>query len=153
MNGTPVATSTRVDDPGQTLTEDRAKHATLVEKEYEEEWNLPKSHTEMITATQIKQKQLMEDLQQKAKKSESKFDLENRNTRRSSVAENGNFAFELIRDPENKEEEASPMVQNDLMIIKEKIRQLELGSSGSTLGSDPSTAVGTGPSGTGSNQD
>ena len=36
---------------------------------------------------------------------------------------------------------------NDLMIIKEKIRQLELGSSGSTLGSDPSTAVGTGPSG------
>ena len=88
--GTPVATATRVDDPGQTLIEDRAKHATFVEKEYEEEWDLPKSHAEMFTATQIKQKQLMEDLQQKAKKSESKLDLENRNTRRSSVAENGN---------------------------------------------------------------
>ena len=75
MNGTPVVTATRVDDPGQTLTEDRAKHATLVEKEYEEEWNLPKSHAEMFTATQIKQKQLMEDLQQKAQKSESKMIL------------------------------------------------------------------------------
>ena len=41
------------------------------------------------------------------------------------------------------------MVQNDLMTIKEKIRQLELGSgSGSTVGSDASTAVGKGPSGT-----
>ena len=41
------------------------------------------------------------------------------------------------------------MVQNDLMTIKKKIRQLELGSgSGSTVGSDASTAVGKGPSGT-----
>ena len=39
------------------------------------------------------------------------------------------------------------MVQNDSVIIKEKIRQFELGSSGSTFGSDPSTAVWTGPSG------
>ena len=42
-----------------------------------------------------------------------------------------------------KEEEARPMVQNVLTIIKENIRQLELGSrSGSTVSSDASTAVG-----------
>ena len=41
------------------------------------------------------------------------------------------------------------MVQNDLQAIKDKIRQLESGSgSGSTVGSDVSTAVGRGPSGT-----
>ena len=41
------------------------------------------------------------------------------------------------------------MVQTDSMTIKEKIRQLELGScSGSAVGSDASTAVGKGPSGT-----
>ena len=41
------------------------------------------------------------------------------------------------------------MVQNDLETIKDKIRQLESGSgSGSTVGSDVSTAVGEGPSGT-----
>ena len=47
------------------------------------------------------------------------------------------------------EENARQMVQNDLITIKEKIRQLELGSgSGSTVGSDASTAVGKRPSGT-----
>ena len=51
--------------------------------------------------------------------------------------------------PKGNEENARQMVQNDLMTIKEKIRQLELGSgSGSTVGSDASTAVGKGPSGT-----
>ena len=86
VNGAPVVMATRADDPGQTLMEDRAKHVTFVEKEHEEEWDLPKSHAEMFTATQIEQKQLMEDLQQKAQKSESKFDLENKNQKRSLVA-------------------------------------------------------------------
>ena len=41
------------------------------------------------------------------------------------------------------------MVQTDLQAIKEKIRQLESGSGGgSTVGSEVSTAVGKGPSGT-----
>ena len=41
------------------------------------------------------------------------------------------------------------MVQNDLQAIKDKIRQLESGScSGITVGSDVSTAVGRGSSGT-----
>ena len=41
------------------------------------------------------------------------------------------------------------MVQTDLQAIKEKIRQLESGSdSGSTVGSEVSTVVGKGPSGT-----
>ena len=41
------------------------------------------------------------------------------------------------------------MVQNDFQTIKDKIRQLESGSgSGSTVGSDVSTAVGKGPRGT-----
>ena len=48
-----------------------------------------------------------------------------------------------------KEENARQMVQNDLQTIEDKIRQLELGSgTGSTVGSDVSTAVGKGPSGT-----
>ena len=47
------------------------------------------------------------------------------------------------------EENARQMVQTDLQAIKEKIRQLESGSgSGSTVGSEVSTAVGKGPSGT-----
>ena len=47
------------------------------------------------------------------------------------------------------EENARQMVQNDLMTIKEKIGQLELGcGSGKTVGSDANTAVGKGPSGT-----
>ena len=47
------------------------------------------------------------------------------------------------------EANARQMVQNDLQAIKDKIRQLESGSgSGSTVGSDVSTAVGRGPSGT-----
>ena len=46
-------------------------------------------------------------------------------------------------------ENARQLVQTDLMTSKEKIRQLDLGSgSGSTVGSDASTAVGKGPSGT-----
>ena len=47
------------------------------------------------------------------------------------------------------EENARQMVQTDLQAIKDKIRQLESGSSsGSTVGSEVSTAVGKGPSGT-----
>ena len=153
MNGTPVVTATRADDPGQMPIEDRAKHATFVEMGYEEERNLPKSHAEIFTATQIKQKQLMEDLQQKAQKSESKLILKTKIREEVRLLKT-EMCIRMDKGPKKKkEEEASPMVQNDLMIIKEKIRQLELGSSGSTLGSDPSTAVGTGPSGTGSNQD
>ena len=55
---------------------------------------------------------------------------------------------ELMAELEN-EANARQMVQNDLQAIKDKIRQLESGScSGSTVGSDVSTAVGRGPSGT-----
>ena len=47
------------------------------------------------------------------------------------------------------EENARQMVQHDVQTSKDKIRQLEAGSdSGSTVGSDVSTAVGKGPSGT-----
>ena len=47
------------------------------------------------------------------------------------------------------EDNARQMVQTDLQAIKDKIRQLESGSgSGSTVGSEVSTAVGKGPSGT-----
>ena len=45
------------------------------------------------------------------------------------------------------EENARQMVQNDLQTIKDKIRQIDTGS-GSTVGSDVSTAVGRGQSGT-----
>ena len=55
---------------------------------------------------------------------------------------------EIMAGLEN-EENARHMVQTDSQAIKEKIRQLESGSgSGSTVGSEISTAVGKGPSGT-----
>ena len=54
-----------------------------------------------------------------------------------------------IMDELENEEHAQQMVQNDLLAIKDEIRQLVLGScSGSTVGSNDSTAVGRGPSGT-----
>ena len=47
------------------------------------------------------------------------------------------------------EENARQMLQIDLQAIKDKIRQLELGSgSGGTVGSEVSAAIGRGPSGT-----
>ena len=50
---------------------------------------------------------------------------------------------------ELNEANARQMVQNDLQAIKDKIRQLGSGSgSGRTVGSDVSTAVGRGPTGT-----
>ena len=55
---------------------------------------------------------------------------------------------EIVNGLKN-EENARQMVQNDSVTMKESIRQLESGSgSGSAVGSDASTAVGKGPSGT-----
>ena len=42
VNGSPVATATRVDGPGQTQKEDRAKHSSTVEMEHEGERDVPK---------------------------------------------------------------------------------------------------------------
>ena len=54
-----------------------------------------------------------------------------------------------IMDGFKNGENARQVVQNDLQAIKDKIRQLESGSgSGSTVGSEVSTAVGRGPSAT-----
>ena len=55
---------------------------------------------------------------------------------------------EMMAELKN-EGNARQMVQNDVQAIKDKIRQLESGNcSGSTVGSDVSTAVGSGTSGT-----
>ena len=63
VNGTPVATATIVDDPGQTPNEDRAKHTSFVEMEYKGKRKVPRSHAEMFTVTEIMQKQLLQQVQ------------------------------------------------------------------------------------------
>ena len=79
------------------------------------------------------------------------------NMEKMMTAKNGRCGFrneqqarqQAQKELMKNEEHARQMVQNDLQTIKEKIRQLESGSgSGSTVGSDVSTAVGKGPSGT-----
>ena len=55
VNGTPVATATGVDGPGQTPKEDRDKHSSTLEMEHEEERYVPRTHTVMFTATEFLQ--------------------------------------------------------------------------------------------------
>ena len=65
-------------------------------------------------------------LQKKAKKEGKKSAPENRNTKRKPVSEDGNAYSNGWRTQKKKEENARQMVQNDLMTIKEKIRQIDL---------------------------
>ena len=125
VNGTPVATATRADDPGQTPKEDRAKHTSFVEMEYEEERNLSRSHAGMFTATEILQKPLLQQMQRLGQKREQENQIQKTEIREEARLLKTVMCTRMDEGLQ-KEEKARQMVQNDLMTIKENIRQLEL---------------------------
>ena len=57
-----MAMATRVDAHEQTPKEDRAKFASCVEMELDEEKKTSRSHAEMFSATEIMQKQLLHQM-------------------------------------------------------------------------------------------
>ena len=63
VDGPPKASATRVDALGQTPKDDRAKIASFVGMECEDERNNARSHAEMLRATEIVQSQLMKHMQ------------------------------------------------------------------------------------------
>ena len=108
MDGHPKASATRVDVLEQTPEDDRAKNASFVRMECQEQRNNPRSHADVLTANEIMQSQLMKQMQylcdtvkdmgqngrevcrRRPKKEGKKSAPDNRNTKRESVSEDGN---------------------------------------------------------------
>ena len=122
VDGTPKASATRVDAHEQTPKEDRAKFASFSEMEFDEEKNNARSRAEMFRGTEIMQQQHPDQMQCLCINVKQKCVLG------------------WMKD-------SRQMVQDDLVTMKEDVRQIKLGSS-STVCSDASTAEGKGPSGT-----
>ena len=139
VDGTPKATATRVDAHDQMPEEDRANFAL----ELDEEKKTSPSHAEMFSATEIMQKQLLHQMQclcvsvqDMRARMEGRFAEEGQKRRQENLLlkteiqqENQLLKTEMCTRMDaglKKEESARQMVQNDLVTMKEEIRQIEL---------------------------